>query len=387
MQLKQKTLLISEIFPPIHGGSGRWFWELYSRLPRDEYIIAAGVSNGSSEYDDNHDLNVKRLPLSSISWGIKSMSGLIFYWNNLWNIRKLVKQHTITKIHCGRCLPEGVFGYLMYKFYDIPYLCYIHGEDIETASSSRELSFIVNKVLTNASKLIANSKNTRNILIHHWKVAPDKAVVLNPGMDASRFVPAEYDRKIRQNLGWNDRPVLLTVGRLQKRKGQDMLIQALPEIKKQHENILYALVGDGEEKQALIELVEKLDLQENVQFFSEISDETMIHCYQQCTLFVLPNRSIGKDIEGFGMVLAEAQSCAKPVLAGDSGGTAETMIIGETGFIVDCTKPEPLARKINQLLLNSSELKKMGLKARQHVSTTLDWEVHTTKAIDIFKEI
>ncbi|MBC8386329.1 MAG: glycosyltransferase family 4 protein [Gammaproteobacteria bacterium] len=383
----KKTLLISEIFPPIHGGSGRWFWELYSRLPKEQYFIAAGLSDGHSEYDKQHDLNVTRLPLSSPAWGIKSLTGLSFYWKNFLKIRSLVKKNCIHQIHCGRCLPEGVFGYLMKKLYNIPYLCYIHGEDVEAASSSRELSYIVKKVLDNASRLITNSKNSQRILINHWKVNPDKTVVLNPGMDSKRFIPARYNLETRKKLGWDNRSVVLTVGRLQKRKGQDMLIQALLRIKKDIPDILYAIIGGGEEKEHLQTLVEKLNLKENVQFCSEISDEEMIQCYQQCTLFALPNRTIGKDIEGFGMVLAEAQSCGRPVLAGDSGGTVETMIIGETGYIVDCTSSEILAKKIIALLKEPDLLSAMGQKARKHAEETLDWDVHTQKAIKIFNSI
>ena len=66
------------------------------------------------------------------------------------------------------------------------------------------------------------------------------------------------------------------------------------------------------------------------------ADDRLVQCYQQCDLFVLPNRQVGRDIEGFGMVLLEAQSCGKPVIAGASGGTAETMQPGETGYVVPC---------------------------------------------------
>lgn len=380
----EKTLLISEIFPPVHGGSGRWFWELYSRLPREDYFIAAGHSNEAEKFDKSHDLNVQRLELSSTSWGIRSIKGLKYYWNGFTALKKLRETNHIGVIHCGRCLPEGVFGYLFLKLYSIPYLCYIHGEDIETASSSRELSFIVNKVLKNARILICNSNNTRQILLNNWNTDPDKTLVLNPGVDSNKFVPAKYDESFRNKLKWANRPVILTVGRLQQRKGQDMLIKALPALKEVFPNILYAVIGGGDEKQALEESVKRLDLQQQVMFMSEIDDHEMIQCYQQCTIFALPNRTIDRDIEGFGMVLVEAQSCGKPVIAGDSGGTAETMLIGETGYIVDCTRPEPIAVKLIELLSDSEKLLIMGRKARTHVAESLDWEAHTIKARKIF---
>ena len=380
-----KSLLISEIFPPKNGGSGRWFWELYHRLPKNEYIIAAGKTEGDEAFDKTHDLHLQRLNLSSPSWGIKSLTGLKFYFRVFGQIRKLIKRHEITTIHCGRCLPEGFIGYLFYKFFNIPYICYIHGEDVEAAATSRELSWMVNKALTHASKLICNSQNTANLLLNNWQACPNKTVILNPGCDTKRFIPAQPNEKVKESLGWQGKQVVLTVGRLQERKGQDMLIKAIPEIAKSIPNILYAIIGGGEEKTKLENLVNELGIRENVLFMSEVSDEQMIQAYQQCDIFVLPNRTVGQDIEGFGMVLVEAQACAKAVIAGDSSGTAETMIIGETGFIVDCTKSEPIANKLIELLQSPEQCSILGAAGRVHVEKALDWQVHTEKAQAVFK--
>lgn len=87
------------------------------------------------------------------------------------------------------------------------------------------------------------------------------------------------------------------------------------------------------------------------------------------------------------MVLVEAQSYEKPVIAGDSGGTAETMIIGETGYILDCTNTKQLEEKIPELLKDKEKLIQMGKKARKHIVQTLDWQVHTEKAKKLFKKM
>jgi len=150
MRSTAESLLISEIFPPVHGGSGRWFWELYSRLPREDYYIAAGNTPGAARFDKTHDMNVQRLNLSSKSWGVRSLIGLKFYFRTFLHIRRIIKTHKIKSIHCGRCLPEGLIGCLFKVIYCIPYLCFIHGEDVESAATSRELSWIVRKVLKNA---------------------------------------------------------------------------------------------------------------------------------------------------------------------------------------------------------------------------------------------
>lgn len=385
--MTKKTLLISEIFPPKNGGSGRWFWELYTRLPRSEYIIAAGKTEGDDAFDKTHDLNLKRLSLSSSSWGIKSLTGLKFYWRVFSQVRKLIKQYKVTTIHCGRCLPEGFIGYIFNKIYNIPYICYIHGEDVEAAATSRELSWIVKKVLANATTLICNSQNTASLILNNWQAIPDRTVILNPGCDTERFSPAEKNDDVKKSLGWESKQIILTVGRLQERKGQDMLIKAIPVIKQSIPNVLYAIIGDGEEKQKLQTLVETLKIQDNVLFMSEISDEQMIQAYQQCDIFALPNRTVGQDIEGFGMVLVEAQACGKPIIAGASGGTVETMMVGKTGFIVDCTQPEPLANKLIEILQSPEQCKVTGNAGRLHVEKTLDWKVHAEKAKSIFNTI
>src|SRR5205814_1805956 len=97
-------------------------------------------------------------------------------------------------------------------------------------------------------------------------------------------------------------------------------------------------------------------------------------CYQQCDLFVLPNREVNGDFEGFGMVLVEAQACGKPVIAGDSGGTRETMRPGETGLLVNCEGPELLANEVSELLLDRARREQMGSAARCWAEEQFDWQ-------------
>jgi phosphatidyl-myo-inositol dimannoside synthase len=383
--MTKKTLLLSEIFPPTNGGSGRWFWELYTRLPQDQYVIAADNAKNDEAFDETHSLNLHRLDLSSTSWGLKSLKGLYYYWRVFFHVRRIIENEKITHIHCGRCLPEGFIGYLLNLFLGLSYVCYIHGEDVETAATSRELSWIVRKALNSASKLICNSQNTANLVLNDWQVPSTKVVILNPACDTERFVPAEKNINTKTSLGWGNRKIILTVGRLQQRKGHDMLIKTLPLIAREFPDILYAIVGDGKEKAKLQTLTKTLSLENNVLFMSEISDQQMIQAYQQCDVFVLPNRRVDQDIEGFGMVLVEAQACEKPVIAGDSGGTAETMLPGKTGYIVDCTNSEVMAKQICSLLKDEQLCKEMGKQARIHVEKSLDWKVHTEKAKQIFK--
>ncbi|WP_152206345.1 glycosyltransferase family 4 protein [Marinobacter changyiensis] len=353
----RKILLLSEIFPPQHGGSGRWFWEIYSRLPANRVEFGAGHYPGASEFDRSQTHRIHRLPLSSPSWGLRSLVGLRFYLNNLWRLIRLTRRIGVEEIHCGRCLPEGVIAWLLKNITGRPYSCYVHGEDVETAATSRELSWMVQRVLNNSERLICNSHNSAALLRENWGVDADRIAVMHPGVDVDRFSSTQIRP---QPPGWAGKNVILTVGRLQKRKGHDMLISALPELSHSHPDVHYCIVGDGKEKAELARLAQDLGVAERVEFRDAIDDETMIACYQHCALFALPNRTVGRDIEGFGIVLLEAQACGKAVLAGDSGGTRETMVPDETGVIVDCTAPEPLAAALSRLLADPERLARMG---------------------------
>ena len=378
-------LLVSEVFPPVHGGSGRWFWEIYRRLPRDQYAIAAGEHPRQAEFDCTHDLRVTRLHLKQSAWGLRNWRGLMGYLATFRSLRQLLISENVRAIHCGRCLPEGFAAWMLSCWTGIPYLVFVHGEDATTAATSRELSWMVGRVFGRASFLIANSRSTRTILREQWNVPEDRIRLLYPGVDTRRFVPAARNASVRQQLRWDERHVVLTVGRLQKRKGHDQMIRALREVRRTIPDVLYAIIGDGEERQALNELVVKEGVSDHVKFMGEVDDAGLVSCYQQCDLFALPNRREGADIEGFGMVLVEAQACGRPVLAGDSGGTAETMRIGETGRIVDCSRSGPITAVLCELLPQREMLDQMGQAGRRWVSQQFDWDSLARQAQAIFE--
>jgi phosphatidylinositol alpha-1,6-mannosyltransferase len=384
--MNRKVLVLTENFPPISGGSGRWFWELYSRLPKEQYLILADDVPGAAEFDTTHQLNIQRIPLKSAEWGFKSLRGMKFYWRLIWQLRKIIKQQQITHIHCGRVIHEGVTAWLLKLITGTPYLCYVHGEDVETAATSGEHNLMVKLVCKHAERLICNSHNSANIVKRLNYANDDKINVLHPGVDASLFVPLAEDDGFKQQMGWQDRKVIITVGRLQERKGQDMMIRATALLKQQFPEILYAIIGRGDRLESLKALTAELGLKEHVQFLTEVTDPQMIQCYQQCDVFILANRTIGNDIEGFGMVLVEAQACGKPVIAGDSGGTKETMLINESGFVIDCTDAQLISSTVTKLLAEPELSAQMGKIGRKHVESELDWQAHVQKASLLFNQ-
>jgi phosphatidylinositol alpha-1,6-mannosyltransferase len=347
-------------------------------------MIAAGENSRQEDFDREHDLNLIRLPLTLSTWGISNLTGLQGYWRALKPLWTIIRAGKVRMVHCGKCLPEGLLAWTLKMCLGLSYACYVHGEELTNVGGSRELVWLMHRVFARADFVIANSDNTRRMLRGHWNLPAKRVHLLHPGVDTERFVPADRSPACRAKLGWGERPVVLTVGRLEKRKGNDQMILALKTIRQTFPDILYVIAGAGEQWHALHELVAQECLQPHVQFLGEVDDALLIRCYQQCDMFVLPNRQEGRDFEGFGMVLLEAQACGKPVIAGASGGTAETMRIPETGRVIPCEGPDKLAHLVIEMLADRQRLSRMGAAARRWAVEQFDWSNLARKAERLF---
>jgi phosphatidylinositol alpha-1,6-mannosyltransferase len=347
-------------------------------------LALAGAAQGDEQFDEAQELRVSRLPLTLKNWGILNPASVRDYVGLSGQIARTVRAHGVESLHCGRCLPEGLLGALVQWRTGVPFGCYAHGEELTYGRESRELGWLMRLVFARARWVIANSQNTRRLLAEEWKVPTAKLRLMHPGVDTQRYRPARRSSEDRARLGWGERRVVLTVGRLQERKGQDVVIRALRDIHRQIPDVLYAVVGSGERRDFLHELAIREGVSDHVVFHGELNDAETLACFQQCDVFVLPNRQVGRDIEGFGMVLVEAQACGKPVVAGASGGTAETMRIPETGLIVDCEEPGKVAETLVDLLSDEPRRLRMGRASREWAVQRFDWSELARQAGEIF---
>jgi phosphatidylinositol alpha-1,6-mannosyltransferase len=370
-----RVLVLSEVFRPKHGGSGRWLWEFYRRLEDVDVAVLAGPTPGAAEFDAGAPLEIARWSASFSTWGVLGPAAVRAYASCVRQTIQLARRHRADAIHCGKSLPEALVALISARRLRIPFWCYVHGEELTLSDTSRELRWLTSLVLRRAQRIVANSDNTRALVEQRLPGTAHKISVLHPAVDTTVFAPAPPDEELRRKLGWTGRPVVLTVGALQKRKGQDMLIRALPRIRAACPDVLYAMAGEGWERTYLEALVAELNVGDNVQFLGTPADGELIRLYQQCDLFALPNRQIGWDFEGFGIVLLEAQACGKPVITGASGGTAEAMRHMETGLRVPCEEPDDLASACIDLLESRSRREALGAQARAWVVERFDWRV------------
>jgi phosphatidylinositol alpha-1,6-mannosyltransferase len=316
-------------------------------------------------------LTVIRRPIASLRWGLLDWKGLSNHVRVARQARALGSRKDVV-VHCGRALPEGVAAWLSRQLGGPAYVCWAHGEDIATAYLSREFTWMMKRVYLGAAVNIANSRNTGR-MFEALGVARDRIHVVYPGVDVERFHPGNDGSEIRAKFAADAQVVLLSVGRLQRRKGHDLAIEAVSRLDRSL-SARYLIAGDGEERSRLEELVTKFQVQDRVRFLGEVPARELPQLYAASDIFLLPNRIDNGDVEGFGIVFLEAAATARPAIGGATGGVPEAVADGETGLLVSGTDASELAAVIERLASSETIRRMMGAAGRERVCREFTWE-------------
>jgi phosphatidylinositol alpha-1,6-mannosyltransferase len=361
-------LVFSQVFPPEKGGSGRWLYEAYSRMPERSFVMLVGTSPAKQSTDGNFPQEIVRADLRINDRSFFSFGSFCAYLKMIWLLFKTVRRYQVTEIHAARPLFEGLATAIISYVIPIRFVQFVHGEDVNIATTSRKLGWVTAFTLKRAELIITNSNFSRGLLLKDWQVPISRIKVVHPGVDLTYFKPGDSIKEVDKTF------TILTVGRLQKRKGHDMLIRAIAEIGATSPVIRYRIAGEGEEKTNLEHLATELGFRDQVDFLGEICDSALLLEYQKCDLFVLPNRAVGKDVEGFGIVLLEAQACGKPVIAGSSGGTIDALDHGKSGFAISCENTDDLVKYISSFVFDSEMRERMAKHAVEFTNKRFSWE-------------
>lgn len=373
-----KKLLIATIeFPPQKGGIANYLAGLAGALPMDRIAVLTSKYAGADNFDSRAQYKIYRknliirMPLVWPKW-----LPLLFH---LWRTARREKTEAIL---VGQVLPVGTAVMILNKFFRLPYFVSCHGMDILTAARDPRKKKLLNKILEQANGVVANSEFTKNELIK-LDVPENKITVIYPCSSEVPGIAPEKVLEIKNRLGLADKKIILTIGRLVARKGHDKVIEALPKILARVPNAIYVVVGDGPEREKLRGLSSKLQVENNILFTGEISEEKKTAFYQLCDVFVMTPRQIGPDVEGFGTVYLEANQYGKPVVAGRSGGVAEAVIDGVTGLVVNPEDTNQIAEAVIRLLVDKDLADKLGAAGKERVEVEFKWEIQARKMKNI----
>ena len=196
-------------------------------------------------------------------------------------------------------------------------------------------------------------------------------------MDAAAFRPDPAARAaIRARYGLADRPVVVCVSRLVRRKGQDTLLRAWPEVISQVPDAALLIVGAGPYGKDLKQLSERSGLTASVHFTGPVPQAELPAHYAAGDVFSMPCRTRrgGLDVEGLGIVYLEASAAGLPVVGGDSGGAPDAILDGETGYVVGGRDVPALSARLVALLANPDAARAMGEKGRAWVERDWSWD-------------
>jgi phosphatidylinositol alpha-1,6-mannosyltransferase len=367
---KMRLLVLTELFLPTKGGTAIWAAEVYRRLGgKDIHIVTADVP-GSADVDATHLNTIHRLSLKRVPWLKPESLGM--YAKLFFKSLSLALTHRFDAVHAFRALPEGLVAWLVASLTFRNIVIYAHGEELTTWGKGGKYK-AMRFALRHADTVIANSDFTRHELLD-MGVREQRIVLINPGVDVERFRPGLPCDDLKQHIGLApDEKLILSVGRLSRRKGFDMVIRGLPMLASQGINARYVLIGIGEDLEYLSDLAQELGVNDRVHLLGHVSPDDLPRWYNACNVFVMPNREINGDTEGFGMVFIEAAACGKPSIAGNSGGTSSAVRHQMTGLLVDGTNLDEVTQSLKRLLENRELANQLGETGYRRVQADFSW--------------
>lgn len=323
-----KLLYITRKYPPMVGG-----------MEKLSYGLA-------QEFQKHTDLTL-------ISWGgSQKFLPIIFPYFFLLALF-LVPIKKIDHVHIGDSLLSPI-GLFLKKIYAVKISITVMGLDIIWGMPIYKS--LIPKIVAGFDKIICISYSTMKECVKRG-ISAKKITVIPPGINPQEYKVSANRSDLENilNSDLKDKKVFITVGRLVKRKGVVWFIEnVLPKLNK---NVIYVVIGEGEEKDKIEKVILKNNLAKRVFLLGKISEEKLKIIYNTADLFVMPNYTVKGTMEGFGIVAVEASAAGLPVVASNIEGIQDAIINNKTGILTDPLNIESFLKSINSALkLNKKEI-------------------------------
>jgi phosphatidylinositol alpha-1,6-mannosyltransferase len=376
-----KILCITNDFGPSAGGIETFVMGLIERAPKGSIIVYTSAQGDTTSYDQGwlRDFGVEV---------IRDPSKILLPTPRvIRSVKKVIARDSIKQVFFGAAAPLAIMARSLRRKGVVNIVALTHGHEVWWAKLwpfSSAISFIGN----NVDHLTYLGEFTKSEIAKALSIkAKSRLVKIAPGIDTDHFAPDSGSIQLRRDLGLIDKKVIVSVGRLVHRKGQDFLIQSLPAILEKHPTAHILMVGEGPYRKDLTKIVEKLKLSQAVTFIGRIQYKDLPRYICAGDIFAMPSRSrlAGLEVEGLGIVYLEASSCALPVVAGRSGGAPDAVDEGITGFSVDGTSTVEISSVIIKLLDDPAKAKAMGTAGRSWIIEKWRWEIWSKQFNALFK--
>ncbi|MGR4851734.1 glycosyltransferase family 4 protein [Streptomyces sp. LARHCF252] len=370
----RKTLIVTNDFPPRPGGIQAFLHNMALRLDPQQLVVYASTWKRGREgveataaFDAEQPFTVVRdrttmlLPTPAVT---RRAVGLL-------------REHGCTSVWFGAAAPLGLMA---------PALRGAGAERLVATTHGHEAGWAQLPAARQLLRRIGDSTDTITYLGEYTRSriagalsaqAAARMAQLPPGVDEKTFHPDSGGDEIRARLGLTDRPVIVCVSRLVRRKGQDTLIRAMPRILAAEPDAVLLIVGGGPYERDLRRLAHETGVAASVRFTGAVPWSELPAHYGAGDVFAMPCRTRrgGLDVEGLGIVYLEASATGLPVVAGDSGGAPDAVLDGETGWVVRGGSPADAADRIITLLGDTELRGRMGERGRAWVEEKWRWDL------------
>ena len=370
-----KILCITNDFGPRAGGIETFVIGLIERLPKGSVVVYTSKQEGSQPFDqrwlDSFGVEVIRdrsqILLPSFRVGR--------------NVRTLARERGITTVFFGAAAPLGLLSHGLRRAGAKRIVALTHGHEVWWAKVW-PFSWAMRRIGNGVDNLTYLGEFTRSEISRALsKSAASAMIKIAPGIDTDHFSPRADSLQLRNELKLVDKKVMISVGRLVHRKGQDTLIEALPQILLSVPDAHLIFVGEGPYREYLVKRANELEVSHAITFIGRIQYADLPRYICVGDIFAMPSRSrlAGLEVEGLGIVYLEASACGLAVIGGISGGAPDAVIEGETGLAVDGTSSKAVAEAAITLLSNPERARQMGARGRQWIIDEWRWEIWSKK--------
>ena len=350
-----KILFITRKYPPQIGGMENYSYDLIRFIQADKRVIAL----------------------------TKSQIHLI--WFLPWAFLKalfLINKVDLIYLTDSLLAPLGL---ILKKISRKPVMATAHGLDITYPNPIYQKINIGS--LRKLDKIIVISEQTKNECLKR-NIPEEKIVLIPDGIDCTKFYDpgikrANLERIVEKDL--SDRKILVSIGRLVKRKGIKWFIgEVMPKLDR---DALFLIIGDGPERNNIKQSVREANLGEKVLLLGKVSDEDLLIIYNTADIFVMPNIKVRGDMEGFGLVTLEAAAAGLPVVASSLEGVKEAISDQQNGWLVESANAEEWTKKIVRLLQDNQTRVELGRKAREYTKQNYDWPQIAELYLEEFRNV
>ena len=363
------VLLVTNDLGPRAGGIESFILGLLGELDGNQIVIFTSSQAGSAAFDQelsqkygvvvHRDKSKVLLPTPRVNRAVA----------------RVMRQYRSSTIWYGAAAPLGWMSGYLRRHGALRQISLTHGHEVWW-SKIFPFSLAMRAIAKNLDVITYLGEFTHNALkpILNARVC---ALRIAPGISIDHFTPGRKSEELLDQLNLREKRVIVCVGRLVHRKGQDRLIEALPQILQEVPNTVLLFVGEGPRRKALEVLINKYRVGESVRFVGRVQYADLPTFLRLGDIFAMPSRSrfFGLEVEGLGIVYLEASSTGLPVIGGASGGAPDAVLDGETGLVVDGTNPSAIAHAAITLLCNPDQSAAMGRRGREWAVENWSWKL------------